>query len=192
LLLALPAGRDWGRSRSSGREKRIARAERWEHVRLALRSAAAHGYYVFDELMTEEAGMIDFLAVGPMGPCVIVVRDEPGTVVADVDSTLYLNGRSFSDDPKRQGEELVEDVYTRLGEGDYVVHHIICFTRANLQYAGDDVGVLRGVCPILDLSLPFSSAPEDHAPAEVAELAEIVREAYGRPPFVVPDEGELE
>ncbi len=191
LLLTLPTGRDWGRPRFSAREERIGRAERWEHVRLALRSTAAHGYYVFDELMTEEAGMIDFLAVGPMGLCIVVVRDEPGTVVADVDSTLYLNGRSFSDDPNSQGEELVEDVYAKLGEGSYTVYHIICFTRADLQYAGDDVSVLEGVCPTLDLPLPFSNAPAEHTAADVAELADLVREAYGRPPFVVPEEGEI-
>jgi hypothetical protein len=160
-------------------------------VRLALRSAAAHGYYVFDDLMSEEAGMIDFLAVGPMGPCVVVVRDEPGTVVADVDSTLYLNGRVFADDPKSQGEELEEDVYTKLGEGGYTVYHVVCFTRADLQYAGDNVEVLHGVCPTLDLPLTFSNGPVDHGPGDVADLADLVREAYGRPPFVVPEEGEL-
>ena len=160
-------------------------------MRLALRSAAAHGYFVFDELMTEDAGMIDFLAVGPTGPCVVVVRDEPGTVVADVDSTLYLNGRSFADDPNSQGEDLGEDVYAKLGEGEYVVHHVICFTRANLKYAGDDVNVLQGICPTLDLPLSFSDAPVDHTPGEVRELADLVREAYGRSPFVVPEEGEI-
>jgi hypothetical protein len=190
LLSALPAGPGWGRSRISRRE-RIARAERWEHVRLALRSAAAHGYYVFDDLMTEEAGMIDFLAVGPMGPCVVVVRDEPGTVVADVDATLYVDGRSFSDDPRRQAEELEEVVYAKLGEGEYTVYHVICFTQANLQYAGDDVDVLHGVCPTWDLPLTFSNAPIDHTPADVAELADLIRETFGRPPFVVPQEGEL-
>jgi hypothetical protein len=136
--------------------------------------------------------MIDFLAVGPMGPCIIVVRDEPGTVVADIDSTLYLDGRTFADDPISQGEELVEDVYARLGERDYVVHHVICFTQANLQYAGDEVDVLRGVCPTLDLPLSFAEAPQDHTAAEVAELADLIREAYARPPFVVPQEGELQ
>ena len=63
---------------SKRREERIERARRKDLVRTALRSAAAHGYYIFDELLTEEAGMIDFLAVGPVGACVVVVRDEPG------------------------------------------------------------------------------------------------------------------
>lgn len=115
LLLALPSGRDWDPSRSSARHERIARAERREHVRLALRSGAAHGYYVFDELMTGEAGMIDFLAVGPVGAVVIVVRDEPGEVTGDVDGTLFLNARPFADDPKREATEQAKDVNTKVG-----------------------------------------------------------------------------
>jgi hypothetical protein len=86
----LPTGREWERRNLSARERRIARADRWELVRSALRSAAAHGYYIFDALMTTEAGMIDFLAVGPVGTCVVVVRDAEGHVAADVAGTLYL------------------------------------------------------------------------------------------------------
>ncbi len=51
--------------------------------------------------------------------------------------------------------------------------------------------MLRGVCPIWDLALPFASAEAEHTPADVADLADLIREAYGRSPFVVPEEGEL-
>ncbi len=191
LLLMLPAGRGWERPRPSTREARIARAERRELVRSALRSAAAHGYYVFDELMTEGAGMIDFLAVGPVGACVVVVRDEEGDVTADVDGTLYLNGRRFADDPNRQAEELVQDVDATLEGTGAHTYHIICFTRAELYYLGENPDeVLRGVCPTWDLALPFASAITEHSPADVAELADRIREAYGRPPFVTPGEKE--
>jgi hypothetical protein len=186
LLLALPGGRDWERSRPSAREKRIAGAERRELVRSALRSAAARGYYVFDELMTEEAGMIDFLAVGPVGTCVIVVRDEEGNVTADVDGTLYLDGRHFEDDPNRQAEDLVDDVNAKLADTGAHAYHVICFTRADLYYLGEDREVLRGVCPTWDLALAFAEATEEYSPADVAELAEEVERAYGRPPFVRP------
>ncbi len=191
LLLALPTWREEDRARLSAREERIARAERREHVRLALRSAAAHGYYVFDELMTEEAGMIDFLAVGPVGVIVVVVRDEAGTVTADVDGTLYLNGRAFEDSPNTQGVDLVEDVYARLPEEACTVYHVICFTRAELFYLGENQDALTGVSPTWDLPLAFEEAGREHTPADVADLADLVREAYGRPPFVVPEEGEL-
>lgn len=159
-------------------------------MRLALRSAAVHGYYVFDELMTEGAGMIDFLAVGSVGACVVVVRDEPGTVTADVDAKLYLNTRPFPEDPKEQAAALVEDVNARLEETGANAFHVVCFTRAALEYLGEDEDVLWGVCPIWDLPLAFEEAEEEHPPADVAELADLVRESYGRPPFVVPQEGQ--
>lgn len=157
-------------------------------MRVALRSAAAHGYYVFDELMTEEAGMIDFLAIGPVGGCVVVVRDEPGTVTADVDTTLYLNMQPFAEDPKRQGEELADDVIAKFEGTGAHCFHVVCFTRAELGYLGDDEDVLHGVCPTWDLPLTFSEAERDHSSVEVEELAELMREVYGRLPFVVPEE----
>ncbi len=187
LLLALPAGRGWERPRLSAREQRIAWGERWEHVRLALRSAAIHGYYVFEGLMTENAGMIDFLAVGPLGACVVVVRDEDGDVTADTNGALYLDGRRFEDDPKSQADEQGDDVSRRLRLSGVQTHNIICFMRAELYYLGDDPDeVLKGVCPTWDLPLSFSNAPTEHTPADVAEIADRVQEVYGRPPFVVP------
>ena len=160
---------------------------------MALRSVAAHGYYVFDELMTEEAGKIDFLAVGPVGAVICVVRDEAGDVTADVDGTLYLNGRPFADDPKRQAAELAEDVNARFEDTGAYAYRVVCFTRAELYYLGENVDkVLKGVCPTWDLPLSFASAPIEHTPADVAELADRIREAYGRPPFVTPEQGDAQ
>lgn len=188
----IPAGRDPEGRRLSAREERIERARRKDLVRTALRSAAAHGYYIFDELMTEEVGMIDFLAVGPVGACVVVVRDEPGNVTADVDGTLYLDGRPFADDPKRQAGDLEDDVNAKFEGLDAHCYDIICFTRADLFYLGDEPGtVLKGVSPIWDLPLAFAEADEDHTPADVAELADHIRAVYGRPPFVVPGEDDI-
>ena len=189
LVLMLPAER--GECRHSARERRIARARRRDLVRTALRSAAAHGYYVFDELMTEEAGMIDFLAVGPVGACVVVVRDEEGQVTGDVDRTLYLDGRRFPDDPKLQAVELAEDVNAKLEATGARAYHIVCFAQAELYYLGEDPdAALRGVSPIWDLPLAFAEADQEHTPADVADLADRIRHAYGRPPFVVPEEHE--
>lgn len=185
----IPAGRDSEGRRLSAREERIERARRKDLVRTALRSAAAHGYYVFDELMTEEAGMIDFLAVGPVGACVVVVRDDAGDVTADVDGKLYLDGRTFADDPNQQAEDLFGNVTAKLEGTGATCYDIICFTQAELFYLGDDPdAVLKGVCPIWDLPLSFADADENHPPADVAELADHIREAYGRPPFVVPEQ----
>ena len=193
LLLTLADGGDWERPRLSARERRIACDERREHVRLALRSAAVHGFYAFEGLMTEEAGMIDFLAVGPLGTCVVVVRDEKGNVTADVDGTLYLDGQRFEDDPLRQAGDLAADVNVKLEGTGAHCYDVICFTQADLYYLGDDPdAVLKGVCPTWDLPLSFSDAPREHTPADVAEMADRVREVYGRPPFVVPEEDDTQ
>ncbi len=186
LLLTLPSGRGWERPRPSAREERIAQAKRRELVRSALRSAAAHGYYVFDELVTEEAGMIDYLTIGPVGACVVVVRDEAGGVTADVDGILHLDGRRFEDDPNRQAEDLVDDVNAKLEGTGVRAYHVICFTRADIFYLGEDREVLQGIYATWDLALAFTEATEEYPPADVAELADRVRDAYGRPPFVTP------
>ena len=191
LLLARPEGRDAGPCLSA-KEKRIARDERREHVRLALRSAAIHGYYVFDELMTEEAGMIDYLAVGPVGACVVVVRDEEGDVTADADGTLYLGRQRFKDDPKRQAVDLADDVNQKLADTGGHAYHITCFTRADIYYLGENQDVMTGIYPTWDLPLAFAEAQEEHTPADVAEMADRVREVYGRPPFVVPEEDDTQ
>lgn len=135
--------------------------------------------------------MIDFLAVGLVGSCVVIVRDEEGDVTADVDGTLYLDGRRFADDPHRQAEDLVRDVSAKLEDTGAQVYQVICFTRAELYYLGDDPDdVLKGVCPTWDLALSFAEAPEEHTAADVAGVADRIREAYGRPPFVTPEEAD--
>lgn len=136
--------------------------------------------------------MIDFLVVGPLGVCVVVVRDEEGDVTADVDGTLYLDGCRFEDDPKSQADELGEDASGVLQLSGVQTHNIICFTRAELYYVGEDWDILRGICPTWDLPLAFAEAPVEHSPADVAEIADRVRGVYGRPPFVVPERDDLQ
>lgn len=191
LLMTLPTEQGGGGRRLSAREKRIERARRKDLVRTALRSTATYGYHVFDELTTKEAGMIDFLAIGPVGAVVIVVRDEAGEVTADEDGTLYLDGRRFEDDPNRHAEDLVDDVNEKFSGPTTHTYHVICFTQAELYYLGDDPdSALQGVCPIWDLPLSFANAPREHTPADVAELADHIREVYNRPPFVAPGDAE--
>lgn len=133
--------------------------------------------------------MMDFLAVGPVGAIVVVVRDESGDVTAGVDGKLYLNGRSFADDPNRQGEDLVDDVNEKIANTGVHTYHVICFTQAELFYLGDEPDVaLKGICPIWDLPLAFAEADKEHTAADVAELADHIRRVYSRLPFVVPEE----
>ena len=135
--------------------------------------------------------MIDFLAIGPSGACVIVVRDEEGEVTADEYGTLYLNHRRFRDDPRDQVAELCDEVDIKLGFSSKDTRSIVCFTRAKLFYLGEDQDVLKGICPVWDLSLAFADAPEECSIGEVYEMASQIRKAYGRPPFVRPAKGDV-
>jgi hypothetical protein len=64
------------------RETRLRRASDKELARSAMRSAARYGYFVCDDLATDEAGLIDYLAVGPPDVTVIVGRDDGATLAA--------------------------------------------------------------------------------------------------------------
>lgn len=132
--------------------------------------------------------MIDFLAVGPLGTCVVVVRDEEGDVTADVNGVLYLDSHRFEDDPKLQADELGNDVDAKLRLAGIETRNVICFTRAELYYLGENPDeVLRGVCPTWDLALAFAEATQEYTPADIADLADRICAAYGRPPFVIPE-----
>jgi hypothetical protein len=171
----------------TARERRIARDNRAERTRAALRAASErHGYYVFDELMTEEAGKLDFLAVGPPGAVAIVVRDEGGLVSAAEDGELLLDGRPFDEDPRSQVRELGNDVIARIDRTDGALGTLICFSRAEVEYP-DDLELMRGVCTVWTLA--WTLDPEDNAdltPADIVELADEVWRVYGRPPFARP------
>ncbi len=136
--------------------------------------------------------MIDFLAVGPVGVCVVVVRDEKGDVTVDADGTLYLGHKRFEDDPKRHAEDLVDDVNAKILHTSESTYDVICFTRADIFYVGDNEEVLTGLYPTWDLPLAFAEAPREHSPADVAEIADRVREVYSRPPFVVPGRDDIQ
>ena len=68
------------------RETRLRRASDKELTRSAMRSAARYGYFVFDDLATDEAGLIDYLTVGPPDVTVIVVRDQIVCLAIDADA----------------------------------------------------------------------------------------------------------
>lgn len=185
LELGGPYGEEGGPR--GARERRIARAEEKERVRSAMRSAARHGYYVFDDLTTDEAGMIDYLAVGPPGVFLIPVREEEGRVSLGADGErLLLDGRPFEDDPYRQADELAADASRKLFEGRRDVTCLTCFTKATVEVR--DREIPPGTTPLWEL--PWALDPEgleNLSPAEVEEIAARVERAYGRPPFVRPE-----
>jgi hypothetical protein len=172
---------------STARERRIARDIRTERVRASLRAVSEqHGYYMFDELMTEEEGKLDFLAVGPPGAVAIVVRDESGTVSAAEGGELLLDNRSFDEEPQAQVEALGKDVLARVSGSRNTLDTLVCFSRAEVEYP-EDLELMRGVCKLWTLS--WTLEPEDRerlSPADVAELADEVERVYGRPPFARP------
>lgn len=165
----------------------MARDNRSERVRSALRAASGqHGYHVFDELMTEEAGKLDFLAVGPLGAVAIVMRDEDGLVSVAEDGELLLDGRPFEESPRAQVTELGSDVVARVDGAGGTVATLVCFSRAEVEYPAD-LELMRGVCKVWTLAWTLDPKDDEElTPADAAELAEEIERVYGRPPFARP------
>ena len=170
------------------REKRIALAREKQMVRSALLSTARHGYYVFDELITEEAGIIDFLVVGPLSTCAILVRSDRGYLSLDRSrDVLQLDGKDLDEDPRQQGSTLVDDVDERVFDNAYNTRLLICYLYAQLEMDENNL-IPHGTTPIWEL--PWALDPEgveNLNKAEIEEIAEKVQEVYGRPPIVRPD-----
>lgn len=182
---------------ANSRERRIERDRRHEHVRVALRgAAAAHGMYVFEALMSEEAGQMDFLAVGPDGLTVVVVREDEGDVTDMPPQKLFINDRPFEDDPRRQAWELVDEVNLRFDDR-FEVFDVICFTNARLWLCDDEPVQqeqdVSNICTTWGLLNTVAPAEEDSrlTPADVADLADTIRVSYGKPPFAVPKGADL-
>ena len=170
------------------REKRVALAREKQMVRSALLSAARHGYYAFDELITEDAGLIDFLVVGPLFASVILVLSERGRVRLDRDrDVLQLDGRDLEEDPREWGSALVDDVDKKVFENTYNTRLLICYLYAELEPDENNL-VPHGTTPIWEL--PWALDPEgveNLNSAQIEEIAEKIQEVYGRPPIVRPD-----
>ena len=173
--------------RLTARELRIARDNCRDRVRSVLGAVSEqYGYHVFENLVTEESGAIDFLAAGPIGVVVLIVRDEEGIVSVAEDGELLIDNCPFEDDPRQQVNELADDTVARISKADGIAHTQICFTCADVEYP-DDLEPMRGVCTVWTLAWPFDNqSEEDLTPAETAELAEEIERVYGRPPFARP------
>ena len=170
----------------NARERRLARDDERERVRAALRFAAHYGDYVFDELVTEQAGTLDYLAVGPPGATSVIVREDEGIFIAEpYTHEWFINGYHFEDDPRQQSDEQTEDVRARLTRGDVLIDATICFTRAEIRYSHNPEAY-RGVADLWTLPRGFERGEAKFNPADVAEIADDVERIYGRPPFVKP------
>lgn len=170
----------------NARDRRLARDDERERVRAALRFAAHYGYYVFDELVTEQAGTLDYLAVGPPGATAVIVREDEGIFIAEPYTyEWFLNGYHFEDDPRQQADEQTDDVVARLTRKDVPVGFYICFTRAEIRYSRNPEAY-EGVARLWTLPRSFERGEEIFNPAEVGEIADDVERIYGRPPFVTP------
>lgn len=176
------------------RRRRLVEAESKERVRSALKALSAGGYYVFDEIVTDSAGIADHLAVGPWGACVIVVVDHPdGRVERDAGTNqLLFERRPFSEDPDERGSALVYDILPRaFGEEGPIAYHV-CFTSAGSK-RGEREDYPEGSCSVWDLSAELCPPRQPEiTPDEVALVAQRVRIAYSREPYVRPADSERE
>ena len=182
-------GEKMGARHPDKREQRINRQTDYERVRSALRAGAYHGCYVFDALMTDEAGLLDYLVVGTHGITAIVVRDEHGDVQPDRQTgELTIIRSPFEDDPRRQVADLLEDVERKLSRTDVPTFRLICFTHAEVKLVGDPEAD-KGLCQTWGLPRLFEEDHEEFLDsAEVDELARAIESIYARPPFVRPGE----
>ena len=177
-----------GARHPDARQRRINRETDYERVRSALRAGAHHGCYVFDSLMTDEAGLLDYLVVGPYGISAIVVRDEHGDVQPDLETgELRIIRSPFKDDPRKQEKEQTWDVINKLAREDVPTFGLICFTRAEVKLIGDPEAD-RGLSQTWGLPRMFEDREEVLDPADVDELARRIENIYARPPFVRPGE----
>jgi hypothetical protein len=160
--LKVRAGYDaeaWRRTSEETRRRRIAHAEGRERVRSAIRPLAREGYYAFEDLLTDEAGAVDQLLVGPNGVYAVVVRSDRGAVWrrhserryyldpsggaidAAIGATIYSAGRPFEEDLEQVVAALTADLRRKLfggGEpGGGPVFHQLCFTEAQLAFGAD-------------------------------------------------------
>lgn len=181
-------GAKMGARHPDKREQRINRQTDYERVRSALRAGAANGCYVFDALMTDESGLLDYLIVGPDGVTAVVVRDEHGDVKADPDThELHIIRSPFEDDPRRQVKDQLEDVERRLNRTDVPTFRLICFTRAEIKDSGNPEAD-RGLYQTWGVPKIFGEEEEVLNPEDVDELARSIESIYARPPFVRPGE----
>lgn len=177
----------------NAQERRIAAARETEYVRLALRSICRHGYYVFDNLIAEGTGILDYMAAGPLGLIAILVRTDQGCVgFGQRKGEIMLDGKPFEDDPFEQARQLTAAIDKALFDDCGDVRGIVCFPYASFEL-DEERKPPAGTTPLWELS--WALDPEDRetmlTPADIKEIAEKVQRVYGRPPIVTPNRDRL-
>lgn len=184
---------DKSNSPRNAQERRIAEAREVEHVRLALRSISRNGYYVFDALVAEEAGILDYMAIGPLGLIAILARTDKGRVGFDSSKDeILLDGKPFDDDPFEQARELTASLDAELFDGCGDVRGIVCFLHASFELDEERKPPL-GTTPLWELSWALDPEGEEthFTTADIEEIAEKVQRVYGRPPIITPNRDRL-
>lgn len=171
--------------------ERLETASAIERMRAALRAAGEQGYYAFDAVATDGAGMLDYLAIGPRGVWLILADHRRAFVERDGESgELLADGVPFEEDLDSRLEELARELGSTLLRAGEPVGTLICFTRATLRRDGENMDP-EGTASVWDLAWTLSPGGPPLVPPESArDLAERTREAYGRAPFVCPQGGE--
>jgi len=200
---------EWREGAAKARAVRISRARGREKMRSALLPLPAHGYFVFEDLLTDGAGAVDFLAVGPGGIHYAALVPHEGSVWRrEEDDRLYWGresvlldaetderdwyGGPFEEDLDAMIRALGEDVASKVygGEGGSLFPYL-CFTEARLHVSGGKHP--RGVVSVWDLAYQISLTDltgygrHNLPPEEVERFAAVIEEAYGRPPWLVPE-----
>jgi hypothetical protein len=177
------------------RAERLETASATERMRAALRAAGEHGYYAFDAVATDGAGMLDYLAIGPRGVWLILADHHRAFVERDGESgELLADGTPFEEDLDARLEELSRELGSTLLWAGEPVGSLICFTRATLRRDGENMDP-EGTASVWDLAWTLSPVgstagppvgPPAIPPEAARDLAARTREAYGRAPFVRP------
>ncbi|MDP9437571.1 MAG: hypothetical protein M3P49_02315 [Actinomycetota bacterium] len=200
---------EWHEGAAKARTMRISHARGREKMRSALLPLPAHGYFVFEDLLTDEAGAVDFLAVGPGGIHYAALVPHEGSVWRhEQDDRLYWGqesvlldaetderdwyGGPFEEDLDAMIRALGEDVASKVygGEGGSLFPYL-CFTEARLHVS--DGKHPRGVVSVWDLAYQISITDlaeygrHNLPPEEVERFAAVIEETYGRPPWLVPE-----
>lgn len=191
------------------KRRRVAEANAREKVRAPLTPLADEGYFAFELLCTEEAGTIGQLVVGPTSVTLVVVMPEEGLVWEDEGTGRLLWGRHgrtdpatgrtgwwgqpFEEEPHQVINAMREDAQRRIFGGPGPVWGHLCFTEAELGEREDGADP-TGAVSVWDLAerIPQGPAPVEGQeyldPGEVADLARRIRDAYGREPWLKPEE----
>jgi hypothetical protein len=102
---------------------------------------------------------------------------------------LLLDGKPFEDDPRRQAQELAEDVSQKVFKGQRNVSSMICFLHAQLEVKDHEIPL--GTTPLWEL--PWALDPEGEViltPADIEEITDKIQQIYGRPPIIAPQSEE--